>query len=379
MIARNDDLRPSGVVLQPTTLCNLDCVYCYLPDRRRVERMPVAVARAVADGITEWARAGTVEVIWHGGEPLAAGLGHLDALMAEFDGLDVKHCVQTNATLIDDAWCDLFRRRDVDVGVSIDGPAALSEQRVNWAGRPAFGSIVRGISRLRTAGIDFGVIAVVSRAELGDASALYGFVAGLGASWLGVNVEEREGVNTRALPGKDAGMMAFWAELGRAWARNPAVTVREVSRVLDYARAELGYSGGFDDWRWLDPFPTVSHDGQVTLLSPELAGFTSARHGAFTCGSVLDAPLPDLVRAGMGAPWVREFRTGRARCWATCPYFDFCGGGHAANRHFEHGRLDGTETDYCRRSKIALFEGMITVADELNHSARPGEADTRGQ
>jgi uncharacterized protein len=26
-------LRPSVLVMQPTTLCNLNCRYCYLPDR----------------------------------------------------------------------------------------------------------------------------------------------------------------------------------------------------------------------------------------------------------------------------------------------------------------------------------------------------------
>ncbi|MDI5939907.1 radical SAM/SPASM domain-containing protein, partial [Micromonospora sp. DH15] len=34
---------PSYVVMQPTTLCNLDCAYCYLPMRAVVRRLPVAV------------------------------------------------------------------------------------------------------------------------------------------------------------------------------------------------------------------------------------------------------------------------------------------------------------------------------------------------
>ena len=38
---------PSYVIMQPTTLCNLDCHYCYLPHRALDRRMPVAVAEAV--------------------------------------------------------------------------------------------------------------------------------------------------------------------------------------------------------------------------------------------------------------------------------------------------------------------------------------------
>src|SRR5687768_2682217 len=98
---------PSYVVLQPTTLCNLDCTYCYLPFRARDERMTVDVARSVAESVNTWsARNDRFSVVWHGGEPLASGRQALAELMAPFAG--VEHHIQTNATLIDDAWCEFF-------------------------------------------------------------------------------------------------------------------------------------------------------------------------------------------------------------------------------------------------------------------------------
>ena len=111
---------PSYVIMQPTTLCNLDCGYCYLPLRKLDQRMPVAVAQAAADSVNGWAAlAERFSVVWHGGEPLAAGRAHLGQLMSVFQG--VEHHVQTNATLIDAAWCDFLVERGVRVGVSIDG------------------------------------------------------------------------------------------------------------------------------------------------------------------------------------------------------------------------------------------------------------------
>src|SRR3954465_11332619 len=84
---------PTYVVMQPTTLCNLDCAYCYLPHRSRDRRMPVEVARAVADSVNPWAAADSrFSVVWHGGEPLASGRECLGALMAQFAG--VEHHVQ---------------------------------------------------------------------------------------------------------------------------------------------------------------------------------------------------------------------------------------------------------------------------------------------
>jgi len=109
---------PSYVVMQPTTLCNLDCAYCYLPLRAADRRMPVAVAEAVAASVNPWATGGRFSVVWHGGEPLAAGREHLAALLAPF-GPDVEHHVQTNATLIDDAWCAFFAEHRVRGCVSV--------------------------------------------------------------------------------------------------------------------------------------------------------------------------------------------------------------------------------------------------------------------
>lgn len=198
----------SGVIMQPTTLCGLDCRYCYLPHRRKVWRMPVTVARRVAESITSWTVAGPVEICWHGGEPLAAGQSRLGELMDCFAELDVLHSVQTNATLVNDAWCALFLARGMRVGVSVDGPAEDTTDRVDWAGNPVFPRVLRGIQRLLDAGLEVAVVAVVSDPEPARARRLYEFVAGLGCAWLGVNIEEREGVNTRPAPDQFEGTVA---------------------------------------------------------------------------------------------------------------------------------------------------------------------------
>jgi uncharacterized protein len=100
------------------------------------------------------------------------------------------------------------------------------------------------------------------------------------------------------------------------------------------------------------------------LLSPELAGFDSAHYGDFASGSVLAAPLADIVAAVADRPagWIAEYLRGVEACRASCPYFGFCGGAHAANRYFEQGRFDVTETRHCRNSKIFLLEGVLDHA-----------------
>ncbi|HEX6499171.1 MAG TPA: cyclophane-forming radical SAM peptide maturase AmcB [Micromonosporaceae bacterium] len=352
---------PGYVIMQPTTLCNLDCKYCYLPHRVADRRMPVPVARAVADAVDGWAADQRFSVVWHGGEPLAVGREHLADLMRPFDER-VDHVVQTNATLLDDAWCAFLAEHRVRVGISVDGPPERNAQRVNRGGRPAYEAIMRGVDALRRHAIPFSVICVVSDPRPGVARDLYRFFRDLGCDQLGVNIEEREGVNLRSNARRDEDVRAFWAELVDEWRHDPVLSVREIEWTLRYTAAVL--AGTVDDVlpRQHDPIPTIAYNGDVVVLSPELAGFADARYGDFTSGNVLRTPLAEIVANSAGTAWVREFLDGVERCRALCPYFDFCGGGHAANRFFEQGRFDGTETEHCRNSKIRLLEGVLDHA-----------------
>jgi uncharacterized protein len=348
--------------MQPTTLCNLDCTYCYLPFRALNQRMPLEVAVAVSRSVNVWAADDRrFSVVWHGGEPLTAGRAAFAELMSPFEG--VEHHVQTNATLIDDAWCEFFAEHAVRVSVSVDGPERLNDQRVTRGGGPGYQKIVRGIDALRHHGLPFAALCVVSRPRPGLAADLYEYFLDLGCEVLGINIEEQEGVNARTNAHAADAVRAFWSELVAAWRRDPRIHLREIEWSLRFAEAVL--AGTADDLlpRQLDPIPTVAVDGRVFLLSPELAGFTDARYGDFSSGNVLNEPLSAIVaRAATSAAWVPEFLAGVEACRTGCPYFGFCGGAHAANRYFEHGRFDGTETNHCRNSKMRLLEGVLDHA-----------------
>jgi uncharacterized protein len=284
--------------------------------------------------------------------------------MAPFHG--VEHHIQTNATLVNDAWCEFLAERQVKVGVSVDGPEELNRHRVARNDRPAYHQIMRGIDALRRAGIPFAALCVVSDPRPELAAPLYAYFRELGCYALGINVEEREGVNVRDTDFDGAAVQGFWAELTAAWRADPVIELREIEWALRYAGAALA---GTDDEllpRHFDPIPVIAEDGRVVLLSPELAGFTDPRYGDFSSGNVLDRPLHEIVADTARRPtgWIAEYLTGVEACRADCPYFGFCGGAHAANRYFEHGRFDGTQTDHCRNSKIHLLEGVLDYARE---------------
>ena len=162
-------------------------------------------------------------------------------------------------------------------------------------------------------------------------------------------------------------MRGFWAELVAAWRRDPRIHVREIEWTLRYAGAVL--DGTADD----GAAPAARPDpddrrttGRWCCSRRSWPASPMPRYGDFSSGNVLDDPAAgDPGAAPRGTPaGSAEFLAGVEACRAPCPYFGFCGGAHAANRYFEHGRFDGTETEHCRNSKIRLLEGVLDHARE---------------
>jgi uncharacterized protein len=346
------------VILQPTTLCNMDCVYCYLPARKRQNLMSVPVAEAIAESFVEQDDTEPVAVVWHCGEPLATPIVHMRRLLAAFDSTPVTHSIQTNATLIDDAWCDLLMAHGFAVGVSIDGPATRNAARVDRAGRETFSRTMRGIGKLREARIPYTAICVVTPETIGRADELVRFFTDLGATSVGFNLEELEGANDARQVIRNDLAEAFWQRLWQLQEDGSRLPIRDLDRVRDWlaARRAGNHTYGADP---AGPLPTIGFDGDVVVLSPELLGIQDQAHGNFVVGNVLQTSLPKIVQRAINATYVQDFRRGLRACEAGCEFWDFCRGAHAGNRYFENGSFASTETAHCRNTKQALARSAL--------------------
>jgi uncharacterized protein len=350
------------VIMQPATLCNLDCAYCYLPGRSRQTLMPARVADRVAASVTDQGSGFPVEVVWHGGEALTTPRAHMQTLLDSFESLrrngHVVHAVQTNATLIDASWISLLAEYDIQVGVSIDGPSWLNTVRVDRGGRPSFARTMSGIRALREAGIAFTAICVVTVDGIEHADALLEFFAELGCTVVGFNIEEQEGLNAHRRQVTPEQAQEFWHRLWQLSPQYPQLRIRDLDRFrgyLDYAR-----SGQPTQPVVYDPIPTVAATGQTVLLSPELLGVTAPAYHDFVIGNVLSRSLPDLITAHQHG-YVSEFTAGLRRCAAECEFWDFCHGAQAGNRYFEHGRFDVTKTNYCATTYQAVVRAALDL------------------
>src|SRR5436305_9846469 len=116
------ELRPLGVA------CNIACAYCYQDPQRDAGNVNVQ-ARYSLDAMKAAAERRPGPVTLFGGEPLMLPLPDLAELLrwgAERPG---GVGIQTNGTLVTDAHVSLFRTYRVRVGISVDGPDELNDQR----------------------------------------------------------------------------------------------------------------------------------------------------------------------------------------------------------------------------------------------------------
>lgn len=150
------ELKPSGVYLNPTERCNLDCTYCYLPGEQRSggSHMPTETLIASLDKLRGYFRSVMPEgrkprAIFHGAEPLM----NKDAVFATIDAFadDFAFGLQTNGTLLDDEAVEFLTSRNVSIGLSLDGPFAdiTDATRKTWGGKSVHTKVLAAMEKLK--------------------------------------------------------------------------------------------------------------------------------------------------------------------------------------------------------------------------------------
>src|SRR5262249_3132255 len=157
------------LVLQPTPFCNLDCSYCYLPNRQSTRRMsPDTLEQAFHWVFSSGLARQPFTLLWHAGEPLVLPLSFYETAAVLLQrhnvaNVPVLQSFQTNATLLDADWCAFLRRPDVHLGVSVDGPDFLHDRhRRTRQGRGTLDRVEQGIHLLHEHGVHFEVITVLT-------------------------------------------------------------------------------------------------------------------------------------------------------------------------------------------------------------------------
>lgn len=366
------------VVIQPTTFCNLDCDYCYLPDRHLKHTLSLDLLEPIFKNLfaSPYIRE-KFNIVWHAGEPLTMPISFYEAAFEWIDHLsqqfNVKqypyfHSLQTNGTLINQAWCDLIKTFQVKMGVSLDGLDFLHDQhRKTRTGLGTHASTMRGISYLQKNDIEFSIIAVLTQESLNYPDELFQFFVDHQITRVGFNIEEIEGQHQNSSlnrAGTDDRYRAFMTRFYELTKQSNHLKVREFERVrkniLQGARLALGQS---------IPYTIISIDykGNYMTFSPEILSLESPEYGSFILGNVKSLSFESACQTERFQKINADIQAGVKSCQQTCQYFSLCGGGAPANKYFENGSFNSTKTIYCHYTQQILTD---IVLEDLEKSLK---------
>lgn len=328
-----------NLIVKVSNACNMACKYpCYYFNR--IERsdsvMDLSTLERLYQEVRKIKSLPKVNTIWHGGEPLIAGLSWFkEALKIQESifvgsGVTLENSVQTNGILIDRKWAEFFGENNFQVGISIDG---LNHDffRVMKNGSPTLDKVLNAFKIMREHGSGAGGLAVITKKSLNEAKELLQFMLSNGINSFDIlpNTERgKDGNLTKySLTGEEFG--EFILDLYEAWLREDRddVRIRTIEQLVggllgtkpDLCSFCVGCGGVLSIDTNGDVYPCDEFVGQSSLL----------------LGNINKTGLRSLIASTIYKDFVKQSYKMPEEC-TKCEYLKICGGNCSKFRVFDH-------------------------------------------
>lgn len=355
---------PFHVMAKPAgPMCNLRCEYCFYLEKQHLypaadgwQMSDVVLERYIREMIDSQ-QSHEVSFAWQGGEPTLMGIDFYRKVLAlqskHAKGKRILNALQTNGTLLDDAWCEFLAREEFLVGISIDGPPVLHDRyrRDRHAG-PTHDRVMQGLASLIRHGVEFNTLTVVNRHNAHEPLRVYRFLKEIGSRYMQfIPLVERAG-STQAC--------GFANRLapppGHGGGEDDATVTPWSVRPLDYGTFLCAI---FDEWvrgdvgrHFVQIFDVMlglwsGHGSSLCVFSHRCGNAVALEHNGdvFSCdhfvypkyrlGNLMETPLRELVEGAVQ----REFGAAKAEslpaCCRSCAFLGMCHGECPKHRFVE--------------------------------------------
>lgn len=325
--------------------CNLACTYCYVytsaDDSWRIKpkRMSLGTVKQTASRLREHAsrhRIKRYSVIFHGGEPLLAGAGFIDAAarilrdaMPSTVRLDLG--VQTNGLLLEEGFLDVFEHHGIKVGVSLDGGMLANDRHRRFAnGDGSYSKVAAGLELLaKRPSIYSGILATVDLAN--PPVEVYRDLLSFGPPRIDFLLPHGtwDSPPPGRIPGTDDTPYADWLlEIFDLWyaAKPPPVGIRLFESLLSLLLGGPSYT----EMLGLHPIDLVTIETDGSIEQGDVLKIVG-QGGPATGLHIATHDLDDVLET----PGIRARRLGLAALGPECQRCELvsvCGGGHYAHR-----------------------------------------------
>jgi uncharacterized protein len=365
------------VILKTVERCNLNCTYCYFFNQgeESYKKHPAFISEEVINQFVVFLRQAvsdfsfsTIQIAIHGGEPTLQPKAQFDLLCQKLRSelkVDLKLSIQTNGTLIDDRWIELFTRHQVAVGVSLDGPPEYNDlNRIDHKGLGSYVAVLKGIEKLLEAVAcgkipDIGVLCVMNPAR--DGAKIYRhFVDDLNLNRIDFLFPD---VTHDTFDTKEAASYGeYFASIFDEWIKdnNPRIRIRFLETVLAHLVGKKGSLAFFGPDQKNAYAITISSNGEI---SPDDTLRTAGKGKFMQQGHIGNMSLKQFFALPILSVLDEEKSLLPKEC-AACCWQNICGGGSAIHRYSTErgfGNLsvmcEGLKLIYTKSSKFLIDNG----------------------
>lgn len=339
--------------------CPAECSYCFGPHHGPLMSSETMGATLDFIGrITEDTGQNKVKVTFHGGEPLMAGyqIWHqaLEGLTLRFGNGKYEVGLQSNLWMLDKEFCVLFRKHQVEIGTSLDGPKEITDRQ---RGKNYFERTTQGIRLAHSYGLQVGCIATFTPSSISHWRRVFDFF-----------LSERLGLSIHAaVPPLEM--------IGSPYSLSPSQYGKLLRETLDYYvehRRETSISSldqmcqaigcgegkvcTFKDC--LGMFLAIDPSGEIYPCQR----FCGRRD--YCLGNVTDEPtLKELIESPVAQRMVIREQRVREVC-RDCKHLNYCKGGCTYNA-WAGGQEDRIKDPYCP-AYYEIFEHITKrITDEM--------------
>jgi uncharacterized protein len=330
------------------SICNLDCHYCYylkkeyLYPKGETFRMPEDTLEEYIAQHIDASPEPVIRFSWHGGEPTVLGLDYFRMIVE----LQHKHQppkklivngIQTNGTLLDEAWCRFFAEEGFAVGLSLDGPEEIHDRyRVTKDQEPTYKQTMRGYRLLQKHGVYTDILCVVNSYNVQFPLQVYRFFKQIDAQYISfLPMVERQpdteyGVTPLSVPVEAWG--DFLCTIFDEW-RDQDIGRIKVQIIEEAIRTAFNQEHSLCIFRpTCGDIPVIEHNGDFYSCDH----FVDTEH---LLGNIKETPLVELLESPAQRAFGNEKLDTLPRYCLECEVRPMCNGECPKNRFLK--TLDG--------------------------------------
>jgi len=360
-------------IIKTTDNCNFSCKYCITKVSSKKKFLDEAVYNKFIKHIPDYMKLNAdknINIVFHGGEPLLLSSDYYEKIFETtalyLKKFNVGYNIQTNGYLINEKWLALFKKYNVNISISIDGPSFFHDKiRTLKDSSPTNEVIVENIKKLKFNAINTSIIMVFNKIHIGKEKEVFEFFKQTGLD-VKINplINYESGTKANEYKIKSGDYSKFLINIFKIWVADFNCDIKLdplynmlMSVIKDVPMTECSYSNSCGK-----DFMCLNSDGSI---------FTCGRFSNIeseSCGYISESGLVDIYNSNSYKKLNERRENLLSDECGKCKYSKFCNGGCAFEAFVSRKNLNSRSSSCKDTVKIFDFlysEGLPLFKDML--------------